>query len=78
MVAEVAALKLELNQHSLPFTWGDLTFSFTVWESSWNGFHQVTQFLCHHPEEQDHPLLIHGGMPQMTKVNWITIDWAVG
>src|SRR5208282_5279228 len=64
VVAKIPALKFKFDAYALPSTGGDLPHSLTVREFILDGFDDVAQFFCQHPEQEQDALLVDGFMAQ--------------
>lgn len=73
MIPEVAALKLELDPHTLPLASIDLSLGLAIWISGLDRFDVVTQLASNHAEKKDDALLVDRLMAKPPKINRIAV-----
>ena len=77
MVAEVAALKLKLDSHPLPFAGADLSLGFAIGETGLNCLYEIPKFTRDHAEQKDNSALVHRLVAKPSEVDGIPIGGAI-
>lgn len=73
MIPEIAALKLELDPHTLPLASIDLSLGLAIWISGLDRFDVVAQLAGNHTEKKDDALLVYGLVTKPPKINRIAV-----
>ena len=77
MVAEIAALKLKLDSHPLPFTGADLSLRLAIGKAGLNRLYEIPKLTGNHAEQEDHSALVYRLVAKPPEVDGVPVGGAI-
>jgi hypothetical protein len=77
VISKIATLILEFNSNTVPLTWTNLTFGFTVWITGLYRLDQIPELSRYHSKQENHATFIYGFVPKPPKIDRVPVGRAI-